>query len=313
MAKSYFGFLDVLQAPEFYTTRTVTDSSALGSSVAGFPASNVFTRNLYVPFKRSGLASGQDAILDLDLVQCNADGTAGGFAIGVIAVMGLRAPNNVDGREATSISVQLNANSGGFASSGGQTANYSVRPASGNPQHAILVVGGGVTPVTLNRYVRIRVSAANATGSATINVGRIMVMPVISGAVSPEDYAISHADNSEIVTAYDGTPYRLSRIPSKTVAFTMRGLSPSQVTLTSPGGTSASWVNANRHLATKGDAVFVSDPTYTSVADYSGCTYGRLDGLPTISMDLPGGNYEGEKSQTQTYSASATLIETPFG
>lgn len=312
MAKSYLGFVDLLQTPEFYTTRTITDSSALGSSVAGFPASNVFNRNLYKPFKRSGLASGQTAILDLDLVLSNADGTGAGFQVGIIAVMGLRAPNNVDGREATSIFVQINANSGGFASSGGQSGSFTVYPASGNPQDAIIVIGDGVTPVTLNRYVRIRVSAANATGSATINVGRVMVMPVLSGAVSPEDYSITHVDNSEVVTAYDSTPYRLSRAPSKTVSFTMRGLAPDATVYSWSGGVNSSVVIANRLLAINGDAVFISDPTYTSVAYYGGCTIGRVPDLLSIKMEMPGANFSGTGDPTQTYSASGSIIETPF-
>lgn len=310
MANSYLGFLDLLQTPEFYSTRTITDSSALGSSVAGFPASNVFTRNLYQPFKRSGLNAGQPAILDLDLVLCGADGSAAPFSVAIIAVMGLRAPNSVNGRESSSIFVDVHANSGGFSSTGGQTSSVTVYPASGNPQHAFIVLGGGTAPVTLNRYVRILVSGSPTTGSCTVNVGRVMVMPVIAGPVAPDDYAINQVDNSEIVVSYDGTPYRLSRPPSKTVAFTMRGLSPLSTVYSYAAGTFSSVIAANRLSAINGDAVFISEPAYDGTTNFGGVTYGRLAESLKITMDRAGNTFSA--APLQTYSASGTIIETPF-
>lgn len=325
------GFVDLLQGPEYYSTRTITDSTSTGSAVGTLPASNLFNRNLGKPWKRTGLASADTCKLDLDLVRVRPDrqaesGSPQCAGIGMIVVAGITATTSTGGYP-YQINVAFHATTNAFADSGGTNPYTSPGTCLLGPPHASATrsvimcpvsgysgtVGGvpydyGSSGSKIGRYIRIMVTPFwSGGGTCDLSIGRIMVMQTIAGTMQLDSLSESSEDRSETVTAYDGTPYTLSRPPSRRIGFTLVGMQNSLLRYSGASAFTASAFVANRMSLLGSDAVFIQqeDSGYSS-PEYNYSTIGRMASPLSIKTELPG------VGGTGLGSVSGEIIETPF-
>lgn len=324
------GFVDLLQGPEYYSTRTITDSTATGSAVGTLPASNLFNRNLGKPWKRTGLASGDTCRLDLDLVRVRPDGQAESGSpqcagIGMVVIAGVTAITS-GGRYPYQIDASFHATTNAFADGGGTnpyaSLNWPLSTVSPGaikstaicPADSYNVSAGGVpydygsSGQKIGRYIRIMLIPFFAGGgTCDLSVGRIMVMQTLQGVNELSTYSESAESNAEVVTAFDGTPYTLPRQTSRRVAFSLGGMAGALVKLNASNAFSASMLAANRHMGTTNDAVLVTDEA-NGLTTRSVCIVGRL-ASPLTAKQLTGG---GSTLLADINSISGDIIETPF-
>lgn len=325
------GFVDLLQGPEYYSTRTITDSTATGSAVGTLPASNLFNRNLGKPWKRTGLASADTCKLDLDFVRVRPDrqaesGSPQCAGIGMIVVAGISAVTSGGGYP-YQINVTFHATTNAFADSGGTNPYPSPGTHTLGPPHASATrsvvmcpvngysgtVGGvpydfGASGSKIGRYIRIMVTPFwSGGGTCDVSIGRIMVMQTIAGSLQLETLNESSDDRSETVTSYDGTPYTLTRPSARRVGFTLVGMTNSTMRYAGLSAFTASAFVANRMAALGADAVFIhQDDSGYSAPEYNYGTIGRMASPLNIKTELPG------VGATGFGSVSGEVIETPF-
>lgn len=325
--------MDLLQNPEFYSTRTITDSTSSGAAVGTLPASNLFNRNLGKPWKRTGLASADTCKLDLDLVRVRPDGQAESGApqcagIGMVIVAGISAVTST-GRYPYQINVSFHATTNAFADSGGTNpydspgTNTLGPPTTGAVRSVFMspsdgysdTVGGvpydfGSSGSKIGRYIRIMVTPFwSGGGTCDVSIGRILVMSTIKGTPLFDGHADSAENNSETVLAFDGTPYTLARTSSRKIGFTISRLSFAQVNYSPATAFQATTRAANRLMSAGADAALVTNDS-SGVVLYDFGTLGRLES-PLAAVPLVGTS-AGEPNVPNLYQASGTIIETPF-
>lgn len=239
MTRSILLYNDALQDPQQVNTKTVTDSSTLGSAVSGFPVANVFDPVVTRTYRRAGLPNGENAIIDIELDRTRY------MQLGSLAVVvaGVRAFSPVSETFPFPVRISCSISAGGSmgATDVYQGDNWDIpNAAQVGVQCAIFVFGGlrtieGESAATQRRrggcdgfasyLIRIRVShQLPVTATGIVEVGRVMLMSGMYVGQDASNLSYSTVDQSIVESAYDGTRYAGQRVPLRSVSGSLAGL-----------------------------------------------------------------------------------------
>lgn len=239
---SIFCFNESLYDSSRWATRTVSVSAPSGTTTAALPATNIFTRNPAQYFERTGITSGDTVTLDISLTAATAPPPLLGNISAVIGLLNCHAVRESTG-SLLDTTVRVRESSTAF------TGPYDIDETrtiyltafqSAATRQAFMVRNGTSGLVAASsaqfkqqggneyrQYVRIDITCAS--GSAwTLRVGRVVMM---SGLVCTIRHTPSRgsADESEVVRAFNGYPYVLTRSPLRGYSGTICALTDRQV------------------------------------------------------------------------------------
>jgi hypothetical protein len=245
--QSIICYNDYVQDPAQYATRSVTDSSTQGAAVSGYPIANVLDPNVGKGFRRSGLSSGQKAIIDLRLDPRHVYG----ILTGAVVVPSVRCWVESTGvANACLIDCKIDSTSfGGTTVFDGRGYEVpGVRPV-GSACPIFLFAGlagdvtdqyyGGFFPTASSYYVRLEISPTGAPSACTIEVGRVGLTSVFWSNLALDGGLQYSIDDMSIVQyAEDGTPYVRRKTARRKVKFALTNLRNAHVLGAVPVGAS---------------------------------------------------------------------------
>lgn len=312
------GFVDIFQEPALYSTRSiVTSASSGGCTVSStLPASNVFDKSIGKVCRVAIAAPTDDLRLDIRIVRRQIAGYP--FGVGVLGLINVTFKDGsgdviVDGSGA--FTVEATCNSGAFSDvSGGLGAGTQVQSVA-SPRNIYflltdpaiyaserLIGGRGDSGArAFGSYLRILFDDWSVAG--TIDIGRIVLMPLFGFDVDAAAYARGSIDKTAVLESYDSTPYANRVKPYRTSSFAFNNLSG--LDLVQQPTRHATKANANFYAGLSESAILVPDyiDGQTIVND-DGPIFGMLT-QPLVDVLLRPGSSE----TTRLYQVSGAIRE----
>lgn len=295
------GFVDIFQESKLYTTRTVVTSASSGVTESGtLPAANIFNRNIGKPLRFTGVDAGDAVRVDIRIVRAQIDTLTNlPIGAGVLGLLNVSLRNS--GTIAGAFDVEATCNSGAFSDAGTSLGTAAMYQTEFSPRNIFFLLSdlsdatekkiGGRSDTggrVFNSYLRLLFDGFTGSGME-LDIGRVVLMPLLGTKTDAASYTQAAADLSEVVTAYDGTPYALSRRGYREVGFNFSNLAESQVIT---GGVSYfSTVQQANYFAGQHDSVvlvpeFVDGQVFGS--QDSTVVYGMLKAPISATLLKPG-------------------------
>lgn len=282
------GFVDIFQESRLYTTRTVVTTASSGVTESGtLPAANIFGRNIGKPLRFTGVDAGDTVRVDIRIVRAQIDKLTnlpmGAGVLGLLNVS-LRSGGTIAG----AFGIEATCNAGAFSDAGTSLGSAAMYQTEFSPRNAFFLLSdlsdatekkiGGRSDTggrAFNSYLRIIFDGFTGAGME-LDIGRVVLMPLIGTNTEAASYSQGASDPSEIVNAFDGTPYALARRGSREVGFSFTNLGEGQVI--GDGVSTMACVRQANYFAGAHDSVVL-------VPEFSdGQVFGSQDPTPVFGM-----------------------------
>ena len=315
------GFVDIFQHSHLYTTRTVVTSASSGVTVSStLPADNIFNKQIGKVCQFTGVDNGDAVRLDIRIVRTQVGPLNHPFGAGVLGLLNvslLDSSGNYLTGSTQGYSVNVTCNSGAFSDTGTAEGGGTMFQSVSSPRNMYLMlsnmtdeterlIGGrrdtGASP--FYTYLRILIDDfPSSLSGGFLNIGRIVLMPLFGHNIDAESFSVSTVDQSNIVQAYDGTPYALRVRPYRTVSFGINELYDDNISAGPYYHATAQ--NVSYYAGTSESVILV--PDYFGAAQFFSASdqpvYGILEKPLDIHLLRPG------TSDTRLYRATGQIRE----
>lgn len=301
-------YVDICQKPTLYTTRTVVTSASSGVTESStLPAANIFDRNIGKPLRFTGVDAGDSVRLDIRLVRAGFGPSSTPMGVGLIGLLNVTLRDGSTGLLVTSypdgaFRVTVTHGNASFADANPSLGSGVQSQSEVGPRNMFVMAsdisnayernlgGRGDTAVSgaakMDSYIRILLDDF-AGSNMTLDIGRVVFMPLFGGDLAADSYATTLDDPTEVLEAYDGTPYANRRTAKRVISFGFNNIKGSEVT----GGSTiaASLQSANLYAGLGDGVVLVPDFTNASfLAQEWGPAFGILSNPMSAQLVRPG-------------------------